>query len=164
VWCAPDLLSGELPVRRKEKEIADMAGIEAVIADAQVCRLAMCDGDRPYLVPLCFGYADGVFYFHCAAEGRKMEVLKKNPHVCLELEAGFSLKPGVKACDWGMNYRSVIAFGRAERIEATDAKRRALDLIMARYAPGQADYLEAALSKTVVIQVAAENMTGKKSG
>jgi hypothetical protein len=151
-------------MRRKEKEITDTAEIEAVIAQAQVCRLAMCDGERPYLVPLCFGYAKGFFYFHCAAEGRKLDVLKKNPQVCLELEAGVSLKAGVKACDWGMNYRSVIAFGRAERIESPDAKRRALDLIMARYAPGEADYLEAALSKTVVIQVEVMNMTGKKSG
>jgi len=151
-------------MRRKEKEIADAAEIEAVIAQAQVCRMAMCDGDRPYVVPLCFGYADRVFYFHCAAEGRKLDVLKRNPHVCLELEAGVSLKAGVKACDWGMNYRSVIAFGRAERVDAPEAKRRALDLIMARYAPGQVEYLEAALAKTVVIQVEVMNMTGKKSG
>jgi len=63
-----------------------------------------------------------------------------------------------------MNYRSVIAFGRAERVDAPEAKRRALDLIMARYAPGQVEYLEAALAKTVVIQVEVMNMTGKKSG
>jgi hypothetical protein len=151
-------------MRRKEKEITDVAELEAVIAQAQVCRMAMCDGDRPYVVPLCFGYTDRVFYFHCAAEGRKLDALKRNPHVCLELEAGVSLKPGVKACDWGMNYRSVIAFGRAERVASPEAKRRALDLIMARYAPGVVDYLEAALSKTVVIQVEVMNVTGKKSG
>ena len=151
-------------MRRKEKEITDAAELEAVIAQAQVCRMAMCDGDRPYVVPLCFGYTDRVFYFHCAAVGRKLDALKRNPHVCLELEAGVSLKPGVKACDWGMNFRSVIAFGRAERVESPEAKRRALDLIMARYAPGVVDYLEAALSKTVVIQVEVMSMTGKKSG
>jgi uncharacterized protein len=151
-------------MRRKEKEITDAAELEAVIAQAQVCRMAMCDGDRPYVVPLCFGYTDRVFYFHCAAEGRKLDALKRNPHVCLELEAGVSLKPGDKACDWGMNFRSVIAFGRAERVESPEAKRRVLDLIMARYAPGVVDYLDAALSKTVVIQVEVMNVTGKKSG
>ena len=123
-------------MRRKEKEIVDRAELEAVIADAQVCRMAMCDGDHPYVVPLSFGYAGGTFYFHGAAEGRKLDVLKKNPHVCLELEAGVSLKTGVKACDWGMNFRSVVAFGRAERVDAAEPKRRALDLIMAHYAQG----------------------------
>lgn len=151
-------------MRRKEKEIVDRAELEAVIAEAQVCRMAMCDGDHPYVVPLSFGYAVGTFYFHCAAKGRKLDVLKKNPHVCLELETGVSLKTGVKACDYGMNFRSVIAFGRAERVDAAEPKRRALDLIMERYAPGTFDYAEAALAKTVVLQVKATSMTGKKSG
>jgi nitroimidazol reductase NimA-like FMN-containing flavoprotein (pyridoxamine 5'-phosphate oxidase superfamily) len=154
----------EAPVRRKEKEISDRAELKAVIAEARVCHLAMCDGVRPYVVPLCFGYADGIFYFHCALEGRKLEVLRQNPNVCLELEDGVTLKPGVKACQWGMNYRSVIAFGRAEWVEAPEARRRALDLIMARYAPGPYDYAQAMLAKTVVLRVKATGMTGKKSG
>jgi hypothetical protein len=150
-------------VRRKEKEIHDRSEIEAVIAQALVCRLAMCDGEEPYVVPLCFGYADGVFYFHCAAEGRKLDVLKRNPSVCLETESDLALKPGAKACAWGMAYRSVIAFGRAEVIEEPAAKCRALDLIMARYAQGRHEYTEAALAKTVVLRVKAERITGKKS-
>ena len=151
-------------MRRKEKEIIDRAELEAVIAEAQVCRLAMCDGAHPYVVPLCFGYADGTFYFHCALEGRKLDVLRKNPNVCLELEAGVALKPGVKACDWGMNFRSVIAFGRAEWVEDPGARRLALDLIMAHYSEGEFDYSETALARIVVIRVQTTSMTGKKSG
>jgi hypothetical protein len=89
--------------------------------------------------------------------------LKKNPNVCLELEAGVSLETGVKACDWVMNFRSLIACGRAERVDGAEAKRRALDLIMAHYAQGPHAYAEAALGKTVVLQVKTTNMTGKKS-
>jgi len=151
-------------MRRKEKEITDRAEMEAVIAEAQVCRLAMCDGVQPYVVPLCFGYAEGAFYFHCAVEGRKLDVLKQNPNVCLELEAGVSLKTGVNACNWGMNFRSVIACGRVERVDGAEARQRALDLIMAHYAPGQFDYAEAALAKIVVLQVKTTSMTGKKAG
>jgi len=90
--------------------------------------------------------------------------LRKNPKVCLELEAGVSLKPGAKSCDWGMNFRSIIACGRAERVDEAEARRRALDLIMAHYAQGQFDYVAAALAKTVVLQVKTTSMTGKKSG
>jgi hypothetical protein len=61
-------------MRRKEKEITDRAELEAVIAEAQVCRLAMCDGAHPYVVPLCFGYEAGTFYVHCAAEGQKLAI------------------------------------------------------------------------------------------
>ena len=151
-------------MRRKEKEIQGRAEIEAVIAEAQVCRLAMCDGGLPYVVPMSFGYADCVFYFHCAAEGRKLDILRQNNNVCIELEAGVSVKAGAKACDWGMNFRSVIAFGRAEWVDAPDVKRQALDLIMARYAQGAFDYVEAALAKTVIFKVVVTRMTGKRSG
>ncbi len=151
-------------MRRKEKEIQNRAEIEAVIAEAQVCRLAMCDKDVPYIIPMSFGYADGVFYFHCAAAGRKLDILRNNPNVCIELEAGVSVKTGAKACDWGMNFRSVIAVGRIEWVDAPDAKRRALDLIMTRYARGPFDYVESALVRTVVFKVGVTQMTGKRSG
>ncbi len=151
-------------MRRKEKEIVDRAELENVIREASVCRMGLCDGGIPYVVPLCFGYTADTFYFHCAAEGRKLEILERNPEVCLELEAEAGLKPGAKACDWGMTYRSVIGFGRAERVEPPEGKRRALDLIMARYASGAFDYSEAALEKTVILKVAVRSMTGKRSG
>lgn len=151
-------------MRRKEKEIRDQTEMEAVLHEARVCRMGMCDGPSPYIVPLCFGYAAETFYFHCAAEGRKLEILGRNPEVCLELESGVALKPGAKACDWGMSYRSVIAVGRAEQVEAPEEKRQALDLIMARYAPGAFDYPEAALAKTVVLKVRVQSMSGKRSG
>jgi nitroimidazol reductase NimA-like FMN-containing flavoprotein (pyridoxamine 5'-phosphate oxidase superfamily) len=160
----PFRAQGDASVRRKEKEILDRNELEAVLREARVCRVGMSDGQLPYIVPLCFGYAENTFYFHCAAEGRKLEILEKNSEVCLELEAGVAPKPGAKACDWGMTYRSVIGFGRAERVEAAEAKRRALDLIMARYAPGTFEYPEAAIEKTVVLQVRVRCMTGKRSG
>ena len=36
-------------MRRKDREITDRAEIEAIIAKAQVCRLAMVDEDLPYI-------------------------------------------------------------------------------------------------------------------
>ena len=51
-------------MRRKDKEISDESGIRAIIKKAFVCRLGMVNGNKPYLVPLCFGYDDNVLYFH----------------------------------------------------------------------------------------------------
>jgi hypothetical protein len=151
-------------MRRKEKEITELSEIETVIAEARVCRMALCDGDEPYVVPLSFGYADGTFYFHSALAGRKIEILGRNNRVCLELEAGVALKPGAKACEWGVGFRSVIGFGRAVLVEDPEARRRALDIIMGHYAQGPFEYSDAALAKTAVIRVDVERMTGKKSG
>jgi hypothetical protein len=151
-------------MRRKEKEITAPAEIEAVIARAELCHLAMCDGDRPYAVPMSFGFDGQAFYFHSAPEGRKIELLSRNPEVCIALETDVSLSRAEKACRFGAGYRSVIAFGRAEFVDAPEEKRRALDLIMAHYAPGEAfDYEEGTLARTRVIRVAVSRMTGKRS-
>jgi nitroimidazol reductase NimA-like FMN-containing flavoprotein (pyridoxamine 5'-phosphate oxidase superfamily) len=63
-------------MRRQDKEITDPKKIEAVLKKAQVIHIAMLDGDRPYIVPLNFGYAENAIYFHCAREGKKIDLIK----------------------------------------------------------------------------------------
>lgn len=151
-------------MRRKEKEITDPEEIASVIARAAFCHLAMCDGDRPYVVPLSYGFDGEAFYFHSAPAGRKIDALGRNPEVCIALETDVALVRGEKACRFGAGFRSVIAFGRAETIDAPEAKRRALDLIMAHYAPGEAfEYDAATLARTRIIRVVVSRMTGKRS-
>lgn len=148
-------------MRRREREIGQREEIEAIIRQAAICRLAMSDFGRPYVVPLCFAYEEGVFYFHSAPEGLKLAILERNPAVCIELEAGVALKRGESACAFGMRYRSVIAFGRAERIEEREEKRRALERIAARYAPTAGPVAPDAVERTAVFRVRVEEMTGK---
>ncbi|HXX55979.1 MAG TPA: pyridoxamine 5'-phosphate oxidase family protein, partial [Methanoregula sp.] len=93
---------------RKDREITDRKEMEAVLQAAPVCRLAMVDGDEPYVVPLCFGYESGSFFFHSALEGRKIDILRKNPRVCIEADStGGAIRDG-NPCSWGMRYTSVI--------------------------------------------------------
>ncbi|MBU3917342.1 pyridoxamine 5'-phosphate oxidase family protein, partial [bacterium] len=71
-------------MRRKEKEITDKAIIDSIINDSKVCRLGLSDDNRPYVVPLCFGYENDTLYFHSAHKGMKLDILKKNKQVCFE--------------------------------------------------------------------------------
>ncbi|HNU36390.1 MAG TPA: pyridoxamine 5'-phosphate oxidase family protein, partial [Methanomassiliicoccales archaeon] len=68
-------------MRKAEREIMDQGELEEVIRRAEVCRLAMVDDGKPYIVPMNFGYRNGCLYFHCAKEGRKLDVLRENPKV-----------------------------------------------------------------------------------
>ena len=150
-------------MRRKEREITDQKAIEGILHNAWVCRLAMVDGNTPYIVPLCFGYADRSLYFHSAPEGKKLEILKKNNRVCFEVDIDPSLKPNVKPCAWGMNYKSVIGFGCARFLDDVESKRKALDIIMRNYSDKSFDYQKSAIENTTVIKVEIEQMTGKQS-
>ncbi|ACL04174.1 pyridoxamine 5'-phosphate oxidase-related FMN-binding [Desulfatibacillum aliphaticivorans] len=151
-------------MRRKDKEIVDIKDIESVIAKAQVCRLALSDQGQPYVIPMNFGYSSGVFYFHSAHQGRKIEILRKNPLACVELDIGVEPVPGDGPCEWGMRFQSVAAMGEAVFIEDLEEKKKALDLIMARYTESWPPFPEASLKNTTVFAVNTREMTGKQSG
>jgi len=151
-------------MRRKNKQIKDTTAIEDILSKASVCRLALCEDNRPYVVPLCFGYKENALYFHCAMEGKKLEILRKNNNVCFEVDIEHELIKGKAACEWGMKYKSVIGFGKAVFVEDAESNRKALDIIMQNYSEGAFEYSEEAVKKTVVIKVEIESMTGKQSG
>jgi len=150
-------------MRREKQEIHYQAELEEIFREAIVCRLAIADGDAPYIVPLNFGYQDNTLYFHSAAEGRKLDLLRKHPQVCFEVESGVEIVRGETACDWGVSFRSIIGFGRAELVEGADEKRRALDIIMSHYSDGKFEYPDSNLNRTTVIRVGITSMTGKRS-
>ena len=151
-------------MRRKEKEMTDPDAIRRVIEQASVCRLAMIADDGPYIVPLCFGYRANTLYFHSAAKGRKIDLLRNDSRVCFEFEAASQAIEAEKACDWAMRYCSVIGFGNAIFLEDPTEKRRALDTIMAHYSDRSFTYPDGMLAATTVFTVKIVRMTGKQSG
>ena len=150
-------------MRRKDREITDIALIEDIIRNSLVCRLGMSRDDQPYIVPLCFAYSNNTLYFHCAGEGLKLEIVQQNPNVCVEFDIDQEVIQGDKPCKWGMKYRSVIGFGKASFVEDLQEKRKGLDAIMKHYSGRSFEYVESAIESTCIIKVEIESMTGKKS-
>jgi nitroimidazol reductase NimA-like FMN-containing flavoprotein (pyridoxamine 5'-phosphate oxidase superfamily) len=151
-------------VRRKDKEITDIRAIEEIMEQAKICRLALSAKDRPYVVPLCFGYKDRCLYMHSAPHGRKIEMVMENSNVCVEFDIDKKLSKGTEPCKYTMQYKSAICFGRASLIDDPLLKRKGLDIIMAHYADGPFEYQEEKIEKIIVIKVEIESMTGKISG
>lgn len=58
-------------MRRIEKEIQSPGAIAAILDEAQVCRIGLCDGAGPSGVPVCFGYEPGSIYLPSHPEGKK---------------------------------------------------------------------------------------------
>jgi len=105
--------------------------------------MAMADeSGNPYVFPLNFGFRDNVIYMHGAHQGKKIDILKKNPRVCINFSTDKILRYQNEqvACSWTMRYRSVLCYGTVEFIEDPDEKRIALDAIMAQYSDWQFTY------------------------
>ncbi len=73
-------------MRKANQEITDPEIIEEILGGAEICRIAMADGDVPYLLPFNYGYRDRCIYIHSAPSGKKIDLLKKNGSVCFEVE------------------------------------------------------------------------------
>jgi nitroimidazol reductase NimA-like FMN-containing flavoprotein (pyridoxamine 5'-phosphate oxidase superfamily) len=151
-------------VRRSEKEIHEKSGIEAVIEKATVCRLGLSVDHQPYVVPLNFGYEKNTLYFHGAVDGRKIDMIRKNPRICFEMDVNSEIVKESLPCFWGMRYESVIGFGKAEILADFDEKQRGLGIIMAHYAEEAFTFDPDFVHAVAVIRVDIESMTGKKSG
>jgi nitroimidazol reductase NimA-like FMN-containing flavoprotein (pyridoxamine 5'-phosphate oxidase superfamily) len=150
-------------MRKANREITDPGKVRAIMEEAQVCRLGMCDTGVPYIVPMNFGLGENCLYFHCAPEGKKIDILRDNNRVCFEMDLLREVKRGAKACDFSARYESVIGFGRAILVEGPDEKRLALDRIMAHYgAPGPHTYRDDILAKTTVVRIDIDSLTGKR--
>jgi nitroimidazol reductase NimA-like FMN-containing flavoprotein (pyridoxamine 5'-phosphate oxidase superfamily) len=150
-------------MRRREREMRDEAGVLEILEKGLVCRLGLYDGQYPYVVPMNYGYRNGRMYFHCAREGRKIDILKTNDRVCIEVDIDTRVVRGETPCRWTAKYRSVIGFGRARILDDEREKKAGLDVIMAHYGGSGGEYDEKSLQRTSLIEVVLENMTGKQS-
>lgn len=153
-------------MRRKDREITDINEISEIINNCDVCRVAFFDQKYPYIVPMNFGAVrkDGMFqlYFHCAKEGMKLELLKKNPHVAFEMDCSHKLILGEVACNSTMGYESVCGNGEMKILEEKD-KVDALTIIMNQYqADAKHEFNSNAVKAVEVLELTVDEIHGKR--
>lgn len=151
-------------MRRQDREITVSAEIEDVLRRARVLYLAMVDGDRPYVLPLSYGFDGEALYLHCAPAGRKLDVLRVNPRVCFAVSLDHDLITGKVPCGWGFRYRSVVGEGTVAFVEDEAEKRHGLDALMAQHGGEGGEYAAETLAKTVVLRIDITALSGKRAG
>ena len=153
-------------MRRKDREVTDTAAIRAILDKAQVVHLAMIDGDRPYVVPLHYGYTleNGVLtlYLHSAKEGRKLDVLQKNGRVAFVLETDVSsISGGEIPCKYGAAYASVMGEGKAAFLTDPAKKAAGLQILMKIQTGCEFTITEAMTESVAVLRVDVETYSAK---
>jgi nitroimidazol reductase NimA-like FMN-containing flavoprotein (pyridoxamine 5'-phosphate oxidase superfamily) len=152
-------------MRRKDKEIRDRSEIETIMRKTHICHLALCDGYKPYVVPLNYGFDGRALYIHSAAHGKKIELLKKNNKVSFSIETDIELLKAGTPCEISQKYRSVIGTGKAFFIKDETDKIKALDIIMRQHGyEGPFEYASVQLTKVVIIKIEIDRLSGKQSG
>ena len=122
-------------MRRSNRQITDESEIRDIVERARVVHLGMMDGTRPYVVPLHYGcewHEDGLtLWCHGAREGRKIDVLRANPCVFVEIDCDMEIVSGGDvACRYGSYYASVMGDGTATIVEDPQEKVHGLRCLM----------------------------------
>lgn len=141
--------------------------IKKIIDKCEACYVGMVDLEgHPYVLPFNFGYEDEIIYLHSAQIGKKIDILKANPQVCIVFSTDHQLfhRHEPVACSYGMKYRSVLASGQVAFIDDYDEKVRVLNIIMRKYAGKDFDYNPPAVNNVCVYKVEPTSIEGKESG
>jgi len=153
-------------VRRKDKEITNIKEINEIIMEADFCNVAMSKNNKPYLIPMNYGFYEPFIYLHSANEGLKIDILKSNPQVCIGIVGHAKIEKLPAVCKTSMKYSSVIIFGKAEFLTDKDEKSKALSHIVQHYeqdvSRGKLNFDEYELNRVTVLKVRIEKITGKK--
>ncbi|MBI9013483.1 MAG: pyridoxamine 5'-phosphate oxidase family protein [Clostridiales bacterium] len=150
-------------MRRKEKSMESMKEIELIIQSEKVLRLGLCAENQPYIVPVNYGYLNKQFFIHCAKEGRKLDMIAKNPNVCIEIERANELVTGDVACQYTMKFESIIGFGQATILTELEDVKMGLEILMAQFSDLKFTFNEKAMSRVAIIKIDIDEITGKKA-
>ena len=153
-------------MRRREKEIKNKSEMLAILDSAKYVVVAMCKDNEPYLATLSHGYdrVRNCIYFHCAKEGKKIDILKAQNMVWGQalLDKGYVQN----VCDH--LYATTQFMGRVTFVENRDEKKHALEVMINALEDNPPKVLDTqltdkSLSTVQIGRIDIEYMSGKKS-
>ncbi|UCE42028.1 MAG: pyridoxamine 5'-phosphate oxidase family protein [Candidatus Aminicenantes bacterium] len=153
-------------IRRREKEISDKKELWAILDEAKYVVVAMCKDNEPYLATLSHGYdrKRNCIYFHCAKEGKKVDILKEQNKVWGQALMDKGYVQG--SCDH--LFATTQFMGRITFVENRDEKKHALEVMINALEDNPQKVLDSELTEKSIedVQIGRidiEYMSGKKS-
>lgn len=98
--------------------------IEEVLQDQVIGRIGCCSGGTTYIVPVSYAYNDPYVYIF-SLEGKKVDIMRKNPEVCFEVDEIQNIQ----------NWKSVLVWGTFEELKGTLERQKAWKILADRSLP-----------------------------
>jgi hypothetical protein len=154
----------EYHLRRADKQISEPNELKRILSTQRYMTVAMCRGTEPYLVTMnhAFDELQNCLYFHCASEGKKLEVLGQNETVWGQVMEDHGYIQG--QCDHA--YMTVHFRGRVQLLKTAGEKKHALSFMIDRLEDRPDERKtnligDGKLEKVTVGKIMIESMTGK---
>lgn len=139
--------------------------IHRILDAGFLAHVGFCVDGQPFVIPTLYGRDGDTLYLHGSAASRMLRTLEGGTPACVTVTLVDGLVLARSAFHHSMNYRSVVAFGRARKIEDPDAKERGLRIISEHLIAGRwADVRPPSakeLSATAVLEFGVEEASAK---
>ncbi len=150
---------------KRERQVTDPDKIQDILDKGKVLHLGLAVNNEPYVVPMNYGYTleNGklVLYLHSALRGKKLNMIKANPCVFFEIDCDLQPFNGVKPCQYGMVYSSIMGNGTAHFVEDVEDKKQAMVALMKTQTGKDFIFEDGWVSMVAVIRIDVEQYTAK---
>ena len=150
---------------RRERQVTDETKIRHILDTAKVLRLGLAVNNEPYVVPMNYGYVmeNGTLtlYLHSALRGKKLDMIRANPNVFVEMDCDHVPFEGDVACKYGLSYSSIMGRGKAYILEDVAEKQMALSLLMKTQTDLNFSFAEKMASVVAIIRIDVQEFTAK---
>ncbi|HNQ14052.1 MAG TPA: pyridoxamine 5'-phosphate oxidase family protein [Pyrinomonadaceae bacterium] len=111
--------------------------VNSILDEALVCHVGFVVDGKPFVIPTSFGRIGDTLVIHGSAASRMMRNLSDGIDVCVTVTLLDGLVLARSAFHHSVNYRSVVIFGQAEKIEDEAEKEAALKALTEHLIPGR---------------------------
>jgi len=151
--------------RRPQRAHYDEAAVYGVLDAGIMAHVGYVIDGQPFVTPTAYWREGRKLYWHGAAASRMLKTVGQGAPVCVTVSFLDGFVVGRSGFIHSLNYRSVMAFGRARLIEDLDARREALNAFIDRLYAGRSVKLrpatDAEVAATAMVEMEIEEASAK---
>ncbi|MCE7068524.1 pyridoxamine 5'-phosphate oxidase family protein [Dyadobacter sp. CY326] len=129
------------PSRLAKRSTSDHEVICSILDEALFCTISYSVDNRPFSIPTSFVRYEDKIYIHGSVGSHFIREIEKGIPVCITVMLTDALVVAKSAFSHTVNYRSVIIFSKAEKIEDFETKSAAFEWLTNKIVPGSWEYL-----------------------
>ena len=124
-------------VREPHRGAYDRETIYKILDEGLVCHVGFATQGQPYVIPTLFARIGDAIYFHGSAASRMLKGVSEGLAVCVTVTLTDGIVLARSVFNHSMNYRSVVALGKATLVDAPEEKLEALRAFTEKILPGR---------------------------
>ena len=124
-------------VREPHRGVYERSEIYKILDEGMVCHVGFTTEAQPFVIPTLYARVGDAIYFHGSAASRMLRGVATGLSVCITVTLTDGLVLARSVFNHSMNYRSVVALGRATLVAEQAEKMEALRAFTEKILPGR---------------------------